>query len=119
MHSKIISISVTNDEYNYLLNLANKNGLSISRYCKLKLQINNEFEKYYKTLQKNVEKLSSRKNLKFYIRDLWNIEEWDLIPKGVKLTLGKQFYTDVILKHFKFVNYHGYGIGKTIRYIIV
>jgi hypothetical protein len=119
MTNKIISISVTNEEFNHLSNLAKKDGLSLSRYCKSKLQINSEFEKYYKTLQKSVEKLSSRKSLKFFIRDLWNIEEWTLIQKGIKLTLGKQFHSDVMSKQYKYVSFHGYGTGNTKRYTII
>lgn len=121
MSKRIISIAVSDIEYDSLIKEAQKRGMNLSQFCRLKLELNTEFDEYYKLLLDRIEKLPSQKNLKFYIRDLWTVEEWNSIPKGLKLTLGKKFYLDVSSidqNKIPRVSIDGYGSGRTMRYII-
>lgn len=118
MAKKIISILVSDEEYYDLSGLARENRMNLSQFCRSRLPLNNEFNEYYKKLLKKVEKLQNSKNLKFFIRDLWNVEEWNTVPKGIKLALGKQFYSDVVSRKIKNVDKDGFGSGRTMRYFI-
>ena len=114
MSEKIISFGVTIKEYNKIQKKAELKNMSISMYCKSLIIPKIEFNKYYKFLVRKVETFPS--NINFTIRDLMGIEIWDDIPKGIKLAIGRQFYSQVDKGILKNINIVGYGAAKTMQY---
>jgi hypothetical protein len=115
MAEKIISFGVTFEEYKTIESEAKDAGMSISMFCKSKI-INTMFNKYYQVLLRKVNELSANKYLKFAISDLFEDRQWKMIPKGIRLSIGKQFFNMVNKKLIKNVKVEGFGTSKTMRY---
>jgi hypothetical protein len=92
MSEKTISVGFTKEEYLEILKLAKIECVSISQYIKSKV-IPNEFNEKYNDLKQKVLKL--KPNTTFTVKSLWQFDEWEKIPKGIKLSLGKHFYKNV------------------------
>jgi phosphatidylserine/phosphatidylglycerophosphate/cardiolipin synthase-like enzyme len=114
MSDRTISIGFTNKEYSDILKSAKDEGVSISQYIKSKI-IPNEFNEKYKVLVQKVSEI--KPNTVFTVKDLWKFEEWDKISKGVKLSLGKHFYKNVVTDNIKKVQVKGYGVSGIMCYI--
>ncbi|MDR1024524.1 MAG: single-stranded DNA-binding protein [Treponema sp.] len=116
MAEKIISFGVTNKEYKIIETEARKDGMSVSMFCKSKI-LDTAFYENYQLLLKKVNELPPRSNnIKFSIGDLFDNRQWEKIPKGVRLAIGKQFY-NMVKKHIiKNVKIEGFGTSKTMRY---
>jgi hypothetical protein len=116
MADKIIYLSLTMSEYHKIEKEAESVGMTIPTYCKSKL-ISSEFNENYKLLLKMVEKAHSKKI--FSIRQLWeeNEETWEKISRGVKLAIGRQFYSQVNKRNIKNVIENGYGPNGTMYYM--
>ena len=108
-----ISIGFTKDEYSKIIELAQKDGFSISQYIKSKI-IPNEFNTKYKILIQEVSRLES--NTIFTIKDILKEHGWDNISKGTKLSLGKHFYTNVNAENINNVKVKGYGVSGIMCY---
>ena len=115
MAEKIISFGVTFEEYKNIKSEAKDAGMSISMFCKSKV-INTMFNKYYQLLLKKVNKLPANKKIKFSISDLFENKQWQMIPKGIRLSVGKQFFNMVNKNIIKDVKIEGFGTSKTMRY---
>ena len=116
MAEKIIYLGLTMDEYQEIEKEAKNAGMSISSYCKSKI-VPSEFTENYKLLLRKVEELPS--NSEFSIRQLWeqNYQDWDKISRGVKLALGRHFYSQIQKESIKNVLEKGYGQNGTMYYI--
>lgn len=90
--NKNLQINVTPEQYDLLLAEAEKNGINLPNYVKIRLFGDSDFMEYYEKMKKNVDRFSSgaRFTLKSLIEPEWNLR------KGLKLSLGKAFRKDVI-----------------------
>jgi len=113
MSEKTISIGFTNKEYSKISELAKTEGISISQYIKSKV-IPNEFNEKYKELIQKVSNLKS--NTVFTIKELWKKDDWEMISRGTKLSLGKHFYKNVYTKNIDNIIIKGYYISGIMRY---
>ena len=111
MPKKTVSISFTNDEFTKIQKIAQKEGVSISQYIKSKV-LPNEVSLIYKELLQKVKKLKSGEE--FTIKNLWEQDEWDNIPKGIKLSIGKYFYKNAKTNN---VIINGFGKAGIMCYI--
>ena len=114
MSERTISIGFTNEEYSKILELAQAKNYSISQYIRSKV-IPNEFNIKYSYLIKKISKL--KPDTIFTVKTLWRIDEWNEIPKGIKLSLGKHFYTNVKLGNFTNIKIIGYGKYGIMNYL--
>ncbi|MCL2832785.1 MAG: single-stranded DNA-binding protein [Treponema sp.] len=116
MAEKIIYIGLTEKEYADVEKAAKKEKMSIPTYCKSRI-IDSEFYINYKLLLEKVEELPSK--CKFSIHLLWESDEnyWNQISRGVRLAMGRQFYSQVSKKVIKNVSENGYGPNGTMYYI--
>jgi hypothetical protein len=114
MSEKIVSFGVTNEEFQEILQKAKAKNMSISMYCKSIIIQKSEFTKYYKDLIKKVNEFPL--NVIFTIRDLFENNIWDEIPKGIKLAIGRQFFSQVNTNIIDNIQIEGYGAAKTMRY---
>jgi len=116
MSEKIISIGLTNQEYQNILEGAKKENMSISLYCKSRI-IPEEiiFIKYYNYLMDKLEAFPS--DNEFTLRDLFEdeIEKWDDIPNGIKVALGRHFYSKN--KHREDIKFLGYSTRGAMKYL--
>ena len=114
MAEKIISFGVTYKEYKNIDSDAKNAGMSVSMFCKSKI-LNTGFYENYQLLLRSVKELPSS-NMKFSISDLFDNQQWKNIPRGVRLAIGKQFFSMVKNKVIPNVNIEGFGTSKTMRY---
>jgi hypothetical protein len=116
MADKVLYIGVTNTEYEKIKGDAKNAMMTIPTYCKSKI-IDTEFNIYYKLILEKIDELPSK--FEFSIRQLLEGDEnnWENISRGVKLALGRQFYSQVDSKYIKTVNKKGYGKNGTMFYI--
>jgi hypothetical protein len=114
MSEKIISFGVSLDEFNEIQEKAKLKNMSISMYCKSIIFSESEFTKYYNYLIERIKIFPP--NVIFTIRDIIKDEIWNRIPKGTKLAIGRQFYSQVNSKIIDYINIEGYGAAKTMRY---
>ena len=89
---KVIQIAVTDAEYSELSKKAAAMGFTISRYVKLQILPNEDFKKWFPELILRVNKLPS--GTPFNIRAVMGTD-WTIIPKGIKLALGRVFFQHV------------------------
>ena len=106
MPDKTVTLSFTANEYSSIAEHAEKEGLSVSQYIKSRIIPNEVGEKYSELIQKIK---NYKSNAEFCLRDLWDPDEWEKIPKGVKLSIGKYFYKNVTEEKVKNVILKGYG----------
>jgi hypothetical protein len=117
MQKKKICFLVTQEEYEGLREESEEDGMKFSYYCRQKLCGDNyDFPNHYKKLLQFVDDLQPN-NCKFTIKELWNADEWNIIPLGIKIALGKQFFKDVDQKKIPNVDKAGLAPGGTARYI--
>jgi hypothetical protein len=114
MAEKIISFGVTFEEYKNIDSEAKNAGMSISMFCKSKI-LDTAFYENYQLLLKKVSNLPSSIT-KFSVSDLFDNEQWKNIPRGVRLSIGKQFYNMVKNHIIKNIKIEGFGTSKTMRY---
>lgn len=120
MSEKIISFSVTEEEYIKIEKSALSKGMSITIYCKEKLLSNKtKLGNYYSILLEKVKKLPHSLVYKFTIQDILENEKWyENETIYVKQALGRQFYLMVKKNKIKNVEPYGeYKPGKSLRYI--
>ena len=86
---KIISFGVTTDEFIEIQDKAKEKNMSISMYCKSRIFPESEFEKHYNYLLEKIKKYPL--NIIFTIRDVFG-KDWDNIPTGIKLAIGRRFF---------------------------
>ncbi len=86
-----IQILVTEEEYNTLEAEASKYGLTVPLYIKGEVLKDNDFGTCYRKLIEKVDALPS--GTRFNIKSLFGVE-WTM-SRGVKLNLGKTFYSRV------------------------
>jgi hypothetical protein len=114
MSEKIISFGVTMDEFQNIQKEARQKNMSISMYCKSLIVSGTKFIKFYNHLIKKLE--SFPLHITFTIRDIMGNELWENIPKGIKLSIGRQFYSQVNSRIIENIKIEGYGAAKTMRY---
>jgi len=116
MAEKIIYIGLTIKEYNDVEKAAKMAKMTIPTYCKDKI-IDSEFNINYKLLLEKIEELPSKQV--FSIHKLWENDEnyWEQISRGVRLAMGRQFYSQVNKKIIKNVSEKGFGPNGTMYYI--
>ena len=106
MPDKTVTLSFTAEEYNDIDERARAEGVSVSLYIKSRV-IKNEIGFKYSELLRRIKNL--KPGVDFCIRDLWDSNEWDNIPRGIKLSIGKYFYKNVIEEKIPNVKLKGYG----------
>lgn len=86
--SHTVSVTLTDDEYEEALQKSREIGLDISQYVKRYNIGDNEFDRRYKHLiaTANIQP----EGIPFTVMALF--PDWNTIPKGVKLSLGRNFY---------------------------
>ena len=116
MADKIIYIGVSDKEYNNIERDARNARMTIPAYCKSRI-ITSEFARHYEMLLNRIDELPSK--FEFSIRQLLEGDEniWGNISRGVKLAIGRQFYSQVDNKYIKTVSKKGYGKNGTMFYI--
>lgn len=92
MANNIIQITFSDSEMKHLKKHAEEVGLTVPLYIKTKVLADTDFKKYFDELKARVIKI--RPGTKFNIKLVFGID-WGNVPKGVRLALGKAFYTYV------------------------
>jgi len=114
---KKVTIGFTSEDFFKIQELAQERGVSIAQYIKSKV-IPNEFDVRYEELLQKVNQLEPGRE--FNIKELWEDEnEWYCISRGVRLSLGRHFYRNVVETHPpKIVNVKekGFGVAGIMRY---
>ena len=87
--SKKISILLTDNQYEELVQLATKEKLTINDLVLSNLPITQEKKVTLADVIKRVNNLPSQE---FNIPSLYSKKEWESFTKGSRLTVGKQFY---------------------------
>ena len=116
MSEKKVIIGFSSEEFVEIQESAQKQGLSITQYIKSKV-ISNEFDVKYKELLQKVNQLEPGKE--FSIKELWEAGEWNSIPRGVRLSLGRYFYkniTETQPPRIDNVKVKGFGVAGIMRY---
>jgi hypothetical protein len=117
MPVKKVTIGFTSDEFSNIQKFAQEQGISIAQYIKSKV-IPNEFDVRYEELLQKVDRLEHNKE--FSIKELWEKDEWDCISRGVRLSLGRHFYRNVVETQppkIDNVKKSGFGVAGIMRYI--
>lgn len=91
MSNRSVQILFTEEEFIKLEQHAVRQGLTVPLYIKGLVLEDNEFSQSYKKLVKKVEELPS--GTRFTIKTLFGTE-WTM-SKGIKLTLGKTYFSRV------------------------
>lgn len=112
MNVKSIQILFSKDELDYLEKQSVKAGLTVPLYIKGKVLPQSEFNSCYSELLKKVEELPIGTN--FNIKMLFGTQ-WTM-SKGVKLTLGKTFYSKVVDGTIKNVEVEGKDSSNVMWY---
>lgn len=92
MASKVVQISFSEKEYEYLSNKATVEGLTIPLFIKSIVLSGTEFSKRFNELKKRVQDVPS--NNKFSIKSTFG-SEWFNVSNGTRLALGRAFYKQV------------------------
>lgn len=99
MAFKQVSIRFTEEEYNYLSELAINQGTSITNFIKTNLlraidsKSNDQHDLTLNDVDAAAEKLSSSQQFK--IKQLFNLDVWQNFSKRSRLSVGRTFYTNV------------------------
>jgi hypothetical protein len=91
--SKVISISVSDDNYEYLQKKAQQEETSIANYIKLQVLPRKEYDDAYNKMIELINTLED--GTEFSLRELFG-PMWKNISKGTKLSLGRIFYNHVV-----------------------
>jgi len=113
MSDKTITIGFTDLEYDQIQKKAQSLGFSITQYIKSRV-IPGEFNEKYEELLQKVKHYHSKKD--FSVKSLWEQNEWENISRGVKLSLGKHFYRNVIAEKIDNVKKIGFGEAGIMLY---
>ena len=113
MSDKTITIGFTDLEYGQIQKKAQAEGFSITQYIKSKV-IPSEFNEKYDELLQKVKNYNSTED--FSVKSLWKQKEWENISRGVKLSLGKHFYRNVIAERIDNVEKVGFGEAGIMLY---
>ena len=92
MLNKIVQISFSDSEMKYLTQKSENEGISVALYIKNCVLANTEFKKCFEELKTKVARI--KVGTKFNIKAVFGTD-WSNIEKGVRLALGKAFYTYV------------------------
>ncbi|MCL2843855.1 MAG: single-stranded DNA-binding protein [Chitinivibrionia bacterium] len=115
-NSKIISFSVSSKEFEKIQKEAKKDNMSVSMYCKSEITKSKailQFSKFYDDLIKKLRKYPT--GVVFALSALMK-DEWRDIPKGIKLSMGRQFFREVKGGIVKNVKIEGYLAARTMHY---
>lgn len=118
MSEKKVTIGFTNEEFLRIQELAQEQGVSIAQYIKSKVIISNEFDLRYEELLQKVNQFEQGKE--FSIKELWETNEWNCISRGVRLSLGRHFYRNVVETQppkIDNVKKMGFGVAGIMRYM--
>lgn len=88
-----ISILLTDQQYDELVVAAKEKGLTITDLVLSQLPITQEKKI---TLSDVLERIKKRPAGEFSLPNLYTSEEWKSFTKGSKLTVGKQFYKQIV-----------------------
>lgn len=83
-----VSVTLTDAEYQDVLVKSKEKGLTVSQYVKKYPISVDDFDSRYSELKKKA--CSQPVGVPFTVMSLF--EDWDDIPRGVKLSLGRNFY---------------------------
>ena len=87
--SYIVSVTLTDREYSEVKKAAEEKGLTISQYVKRYPISDDEFNLQYEFLKN--ESLKTEKDVPFSVMSVFG-DKWDTIPRGIRLSLGRNFY---------------------------
>lgn len=90
MSNHIIQVTVSDSELVHLKKQAQKEGVTVQHYIKNKVLSDTDFKKYFEDLKTRVMRI--KPGTQFNIKLVFGID-WSNIPKGVRLALGKAFFT--------------------------
>jgi len=93
MTAKVVQVSFSEQEYEFLSKQAEIEGLTIPLLIKNRVLPKGDFDKVFDKLKKLVKDLESGKV--FTVRDLFGTD-WREIEKGMRLSLGRTFYKNVL-----------------------
>mgnify|MGYP000582827856 CR=1 FL=1 len=86
--SVTISVTLTDEEYRLAKEMALKKGLTISQYVKQFAIGNDDFDSRYEELKQKA--INYPEGQTFTVMSMFL--DWDKIERGVKLSLGRNFY---------------------------
>ena len=92
MASKVVQISLSENEYNYVNEKAANEGLTVPLFIKSVILSDTEFGKRFDELKRRVRDVPV--NNKFSIKSVFG-SEWFNISTGTRLALGRAFYKQV------------------------
>ena len=92
MASKVVQISLSENEYDYVSEKAANEGLTIPLFIKSVVLSYTEFSKRFNELKRRVQDVPA--NNKFSIKSVFG-SEWFNISTGTRLALGRAFYKQV------------------------
>lgn len=83
-----VSVTLTDEEYEEVLVKAKEKGLTVAQYVKKYPISGDEFDRRYAFLKEQA--LLQPVKVPFTVMSLF--DDWDDIPRGIKLSLGRNFY---------------------------
>lgn len=92
MAGKVVQISLSENEYEYVSEKAANEGLTIPLFIKNVVFSDTEFSKRFNELKRRVQDIPAKN--KFSIKSVFG-SEWFNISTGTRLTLGRAFYKQV------------------------
>ena len=112
--SRVLQITLTDDEYAELEQRATVEGSTINQYVKNIIFPNNDFKKWFPELTRRVNDMPM--GTEFNIRAVM-ATDWSVIPKGIRLALGRVFYQHVAANKIKNIRATEPDSAKTQWYI--
>lgn len=92
MAAKVVQISLSEVEYEYLMNKSKEKGITIPMLIKQEVLPKGEYDVVYQKLLDLINPIKS--GTQFTIREVFGIE-WKEISKGTRLSVGRGFFKSV------------------------
>ena len=111
---KVIQVIVQDNEYESLSKRALAGGWpSVAEFIKAEMLPDNDFKKWFPVLMSQAERLPS--GTTFTVSTLLGAD-WESIPKGVRLALGRVYYSQVAGKKIPGIKSAGNKNSSSQRY---
>lgn len=112
--TRVLQVTLTEEEYADLEQKAIAEGCTINQYVKNVIFPNNDFKKWFPELLRRINAMP--RGTKFNIRAVMGTD-WAVIPKGIRLALGRVFYQNVAANKVEDVRATEPDSAKTQWYI--
>ena len=87
--SKVVNVTLTEEEYKFVEKAAEEKGLTISQYVKRFPIGDDEFSRHYEFLLEKVNEQDP--DVPFTVMSIFG-KNWEKIDKGIRLSLGRNFF---------------------------